>query len=232
MISSCGHPEETFLALPLHTGPYWDTLGQVSGHCRKTWHQMGSAGFGFVWLAKEGEKERGRGGWGKTEWGSRSQLEGRKRELHRREAGLGETKTTPAYHKRASRRKARLLSEANKTREGERKKQRGGICKSLPFTCKGRQHRYSPPSSRQVWDSSFQSPSLWLRASSRALNRWDGGESSFKTTSFFRCAAFFSLFCFCGFTPITWMTSASRQTRRDYISMTHFLKYAGLLLQW
>lgn len=133
MISSCGHPKETFLAPPLHTGPYWDTLGQVSGHSRKTWHQMGSAGFGFVWLAKEGVREREwRGeGWGKTEWGSRSQLEGRKRELHRREAGLRETKTTPAYHKRASRRKAdSCLKQTKHVKEREKKNEGEGFAKA------------------------------------------------------------------------------------------------------
>lgn len=64
---------------------------------------------------------------------------GRKKERDRRGGGAWRNKTTPAYHKRRGE-KSRLLSEVNKTRG--KKKIKGGIFKSLPFTCKPQQPRF------------------------------------------------------------------------------------------
>lgn len=172
---------------------------------------------------------------------------GRKKERDRRGGGAWRNKTTPAYHKRRGE-KSRLLSEVNKTRG--KKKIKGGIFKSLPFTCKPQQPRFhclggfipadlgfllSEIVSKQTRMCSMRNG----RSVGSKQNKKGGGGgggarclSSATHHQAFDTASFPFLYFKGGFTLITSMTSASRQTRRDYISMTHFLKYAGLLLQW
>lgn len=159
--------------------------------------------------------ERG-GGLGKTERGSGPQLEGRKREVQRREAGLTGTKTTPARRKRASQRKAdsRLKPTKHVKGKGKKNKWEGFAKASLSHVKDDAASLFT--ALFQALLGSLLSETLLLRASSRGLNRRDGGGSRFQKHVFLQThgvpAAFLFLFCFCGFTPITWMTSASRQT--------------------
>lgn len=248
--SSCGHPKEAGLDPALQSGPHWDTLGQVSGHCRKTWHQMGSAGFCFVWLAgfcivwlarEGGERERRREG-AVGEDGVSEQVTacGEKERAPYEVGGARRDKNDTCLSQEGKSEKSRLLSEANKTREGrEGKKNKGeGFAKASLSHVKDDDnlviHCLHPrscgiPSFRDSLSGCEQAHAGSIgRTAERAASKPRLSSAAWRPVQL----SFLLLFCFCGFTPITWMTSASRQTRRDYISMTHFLKYAGLLLQW
>lgn len=125
------------------------------------------------------------------------------RELHSREAGANRDKNDTCLSQEGKWERSRLSSEANKTREGkkgEKKKNKWeGFAKASLSHAKDDgslviHHLYPGSSGIPSFRDSLPRS---LRANSRGLNERDGGESSFKSTPFFRRTASRQLFSSC-----------------------------------